>query len=480
MARLKIRQETFDEVVELLVPSMNTEADRRGLLFWAFGNNKTVLEHLNYGGQAREFVEYLVGYLCAYGEIEPGVQALWMLMVTVRNQANEVAQKRIDALFPVIQQNVEERVAKPRLIELYGEDTDTGGSRASRDAKNLFEIDQDEVAQTETTFEDARRQEKARERDKVARTETSGPGKIGAKQEDTKVSAGVPVPKPNIATEEVRFTAYFPKEIVVEKWYSLLVYSYVQNALDKVRADASKFKNELGSLPREAHSGTPAQLARGTELVIVPTCEGMVFNPDRISIRWLEDVHRAEVRFSARKELAGSAGNGIITISVGPVIIAAIKMALLIEEAGEIPQQTTTTQEATTTVYKQDQIFLSYSHTDTPIVVACRNAYKSLGFKPLIDIDELRSGENWNDELMRMIDRADIFQLFWSGRSSQSKYVQQEWEYALRKSAATKGQGFIRPEYWEKPLTPPPDALGHLHFAYMPLAKLDDTANRQS
>jgi hypothetical protein len=100
------------------------------------------------------------------------------------------------------------------------------------------------------------------------------------------------------------------------------------------------------------------------------------------------------------------------------------------------------------------------------VVQACRNAYKSLGWNVLIDSDTLRSGQIWNEALMRMIDHADIFQLFWSAQAVQSEYVRQEWEYALDHS---KGEGFIRPVYWELPLVPPPPRLKDLHFAYQPL-----------
>jgi len=105
-------------------------------------------------------------------------------------------------------------------------------------------------------------------------------------------------------------------------------------------------------------------------------------------------------------------------------------------------------------------------------VLACRDAYQALGYSVLIDVDTLRAGENWSQALRGLIDRADIFQLFWSQRSAQSEQVKQEWQYALQKSK-DKGDGFIRPVYWEKPLVEPPPELEPLHFAYVPLAKLE-------
>lgn len=271
-------------------------------------------------------------------------------------------------------------------------------------------------------------------------------------------------------TEDVRFTAYFPKEAAVETWYTLLVYAHVEAALGKVQADAAKFKDEMGGTPRETRGAAPARLARGTEITVVPFCEGVTFNPERITLKWVEDLHRAEFRFRAGKDLAGAAANIQITVFVGPLIVATLKGGMLLNEAA--PASTSPeTSAVSAALYKEEQIFVSYSHDDTPVVLACRDAYRALGYTVLIDIDSLRAGEKWHEDLQRLIDRADIFQLFWSARSAKSRYCQQEWEYALQRSQSK--EGFIRPVYWEKPLVPPPPALADLHFAYVPLGKME-------
>ena len=141
-----------------------------------------------------------------------------------------------------------------------------------------------------------------------------------------------------------------------------------------------------------------------------------------------------------------------------------LKLAMLFDETEPAVAPTESSQEINGHMYTPEAVFVSYSHNDTPVVVACRDVYKALGFDVLIDIDTLRSGQQWNDELMRLIDRADIFQLFWSQHARQSNYVRQEWEHALK---CNKGEGFIRPVYWETPMPPPPPELEAIHFAYM-------------
>jgi hypothetical protein len=63
-----------------------------------------------------------------------------------------------------------------------------------------------------------------------------------------------------------------------------------------------------------------------------------------------------------------------------------------------------------------------------------------------------------------MIERASIFQLFWSKNSKRSKYVEQEWRHALE---IKKDYGFIRPVYWDKPMPEPPHELSNICFEYM-------------
>ena len=264
--------------------------------------------------------------------------------------------------------------------------------------------------------------------------------------------------------EEVHFSAFYPKEVTVEKWYTFLVYTYVPSVLDSVREDARKFESEIGDI-RESKPATSTQLARGTEITIVPTCEGVTFNPERVTFQWMEDQHRAQFRFLAEASQAGMAGNAQVTIFVGPLIVGTLKMGILFNET-ETGPGSAGSEQVNGRMYKQDEIFISYSHKDTDVVRTCKKAYEALGHNVLIDFETLRSGQTWNTELMRMIERANIFQLFWSENSSKSEYCRQEWQYALQ---LNRGEGFIRPVYWKDPIPDPPTELSAIHFDFAPL-----------
>jgi len=262
-------------------------------------------------------------------------------------------------------------------------------------------------------------------------------------------------------TEEVHFSAFYPQEVSVEKWYTLLVYSYVPSMLEAVREDARMFKDEIGEM-RETKPASTTWLARGTEITIVPACEGVSFNPERITFQWLEDQHRAKFRLQAEASLGGTAGNMQVTIYVGPLIVGTLKAGILFHDT-EASLGPARSGETSNRMYRQDDIFISYSHRDTDIVQMCKKAYEALGHNVFVDFETLRAGQYWKAELMRMIERASIFQLFWSENSSQSDSCRQEWQYAL---GLKRGEGFIRPVYWKEPLPRPPEELSAIHFDF--------------
>ncbi|MEO1442918.1 MAG: toll/interleukin-1 receptor domain-containing protein, partial [Chloroflexota bacterium] len=93
-----------------------------------------------------------------------------------------------------------------------------------------------------------------------------------------------------------------------------------------------------------------------------------------------------------------------------------------------------------------------------------------------IDVDNLRTGEDWQAGLAKAIDDADIFQLFWSSYSAESKYCCYEWEYAMeQKCPDNRCATFIRPVYWQKPMPKVPDPLRHLNFKFVPFEESEDS-----
>ncbi len=207
------------------------------------------------------------------------------------------------------------------------------------------------------------------------------------------------------------------------------------------------------------------------ELTFLPSVPGITFNPDRRVFRWLEDVHCEELRLKAAAELDGTTARGRLSVYLGSILLAEVEMAIKVDSQfralGTKPESA---QVDHARPYRR--IFASYSHRDVEIVRQFEGFARSFGDRYLRDVVDLRAGEHWGPGLLRLIEEADVFQLFWSTNSMSSEFVQREWEHALSLSRTA----FVRPTYWEEPLpeTPdhslPPEALRRLHFHRLAVA----------
>jgi hypothetical protein len=206
-------------------------------------------------------------------------------------------------------------------------------------------------------------------------------------------------------------------------------------------------------------------IARGAEIVIIPELPGCRFNPTSARLLWLEDWHRVEFRLQAKPDLAGfelgKAVNGRVAFYVESVLVGEVPIWTCISEEADITVADAPASTASAEPY--EAIFVSYAHEDSAVVDRLGRAYRVLGMKFLRDVEKLRSGEKWNPALLAMIERADIFQLYWSNAAKRSRYVKAEWRHALKQEKSN----FIRPLYWHLPMPQPPRALAQLHFSYL-------------
>jgi hypothetical protein len=265
------------------------------------------------------------------------------------------------------------------------------------------------------------------------------------------------------------FSAWHPRSLPVGEPARLLVYAHLLAAKDAIAADAGQVLGQAVTGYRESKAAATAAIAAGTEILLVPEAEGLVFDPPQARLTWSGAWQRADFTMTATGERAGHVVRGSVACRVGPLLIADIPLSVVVPRPGEATAEEVAAAFETARAYQS--IFASYSHADTGIVEDVERACKALGMDYLRDVMTLRSGQKWSDELERMIERADIFQLFWSAASCQSPYVEQEWRHALRLTSQ-KGPAFIRPIYWEKPMPPVPASLSQIHFAPVDFAGL--------
>jgi hypothetical protein len=294
----------------------------------------------------------------------------------------------------------------------------------------------------------------------------------------TATGAG-PSPPQSVFDDDVQFTVWRPQTMVPAQWATWLAFAHrgarIPGEPDYAEEVESQARAVLGTKFEEYASGrqeSGAALPRESTITIVPTVDGVEFNPPQRSFVWRDPVHREE--FLARVRARADAGvrRGKVTFFLGALIVAEINVKVSIGAGASLAGSGVNAAPITAdraSAYRQ--IFASYSRRDRAIVQQFERLIAAFGDRYLRDVHTLRAGEEWGPGLERMIREADVFQLFWSSNSMRSPYVRQEWEYALGLGRAN----FVRPTYWEDPLPGdpsanlPPETLCRLHFQRLPM-----------
>lgn len=277
--------------------------------------------------------------------------------------------------------------------------------------------------------------------------------------EQVQAGPGVKLPQhgPGVVDENVQFTVYRPRAVCPNRWYPMLAFAHLaerppdappdmRDPMAEVRRQAAATLGEeikdFSPLTQDAQAALP----REGEITMVPEVEGLEFNPPRRTFRWTEEpVHREEFRLRARAAMDGRTARGRLTVWLGALIVGDVPLAIAV--TSNILKAKEPAPMLADSARPYHRIFASYSHQDDAIVRHIEYCVETLGHRYLRDCRDLRSGEEWSPAIAQLIERADLFQLFWSWNSMRSSYVRQEYEYALDLGRPR----FVRPTYWEEP-----------------------------
>ena len=281
---------------------------------------------------------------------------------------------------------------------------------------------------------------------------------------------------PPYLDENVQFTVFRPQVVQPQRWYTMLAFAHLsekrpdaeEDEPDPVEEVARQAREVLGKefdAYRDVTEDSAQAVPREGELTFVPEVAGIEFNPKSRSFLWEEPVHREEFRLRAGGEMDGQTARGRLTVFLGSILLAEVGISIRVSSQQPATGHPLPLQHDHAAPYRR--IFPSYSHRDEAIVAQFERYAAALGDEYLRDVTHLRAGEVWSDRLQEFIRDADVFQLFWSSNSMRSRFVRDEWEYALSLSRPD----FVRPTYWEEPLPSapqeelPPEALRRLHFS---------------
>ncbi len=170
--------------------------------------------------------------------------------------------------------------------------------------------------------------------------------------------------------------------------------------------------------------------------------------------------------FGISKTAVGALLNAAQIGALGPVLhmmpgIGSGALGVLLASGGLIGALVGTAARVKRTSNGFSRIFASYSRKDKHVVESVESIMKlvdSVDFR--WDVKILRSGDRWEETLLKEIKSADSFQLFWSENARTSQNVRKEWKYAL----TLNRERFIRPVYWSEPIPKRPKELNVFNF----------------
>jgi S1-C subfamily serine protease len=302
-------------------------------------------------------------------------------------------------------------------------------------------------------------------------------GRLAETDEARSAPAHLPPEKPLALHENVAFTVYKPKTVAPLVWYSLLAFAHLEELPEEERWRGEPSIQAQIQAQAEAtlrarltdytdHSGDASQaIPHEAEITFVPFIPGFRFNPPQATFLFVEAIHKEEFRLQAPADLDGQVARGRLSVYWGRILLSELNLSVRVDSRFRAAsfEEVETEREA---IRPYRDIFASYSHEDTGIVLEFERYARALGDRYLIDRNNLRAGEVWDERLRSMIRQADAFQLFWSYNALRSVFVEKEWRYAL----SLGRESFVRPVYWEDPLPTlperdlPPQELRRLHF----------------
>lgn len=253
----------------------------------------------------------------------------------------------------------------------------------------------------------------------------------------------------NVKISQVQFSAVAPKTFIKDEYTMLGIYMYEEDFRSVVEDALKKGKgleeSRSGFLSVEDKTNVSIELS-SPDIEIDDNYDEQVWSGKYLKFDFAvslpEDYNKKQILFIAKIYF-----NGVPATRLK--FIAKVK----------------TFREQKMDVLREDVLsaFISYASQDRSRVAAIIQGMKKA--RPEIDIffdvENLRSGDDWEKALMTEISRRDILFLCWSLNARASEWVDREWRYAL----SSKGLDGIEPIPIDPPdLCPPPKELVSKHF----------------
>jgi predicted component of type VI protein secretion system len=258
------------------------------------------------------------------------------------------------------------------------------------------------------------------------------------------------MPAPMVVREpqNVDFTLTAPAAVAAGVPFELFVWAHELQERSKVLA---RVREELHVRDLLVRSKGPFQVASGTVLSVRLAIPGAVIDEAEDMMVWEGESTCVSFVVTLPEASRVTKWAGSALIFANGVRVARVSFVMSAEGVAEALGM------------RYRKAFASYASDDRDAVLGrIQGIHKVVPeMEIFLDVVSLRSGQNWEQELWRVIPASDIFYLFWSTHARKSEWVEKEWRCALRE----RGIEFIDPIPLESPAeSPPPPELSSLHF----------------
>jgi len=231
--------------------------------------------------------------------------------------------------------------------------------------------------------------------------------------------------------------------------------------LDRQRAEVERRVQQAhlqSDTPPVIRPKGPFKVERGTTMFVRLKFQDLHVDPPEDIILWEGETGNASFEVAIPSETAEGVKCGLVTVHwEGGLQIARVPLQILV--AAKAAPAAPTSQP----LHHIRKAFASYASPDRDQVLGRVQGMQKIApeLDVFLDVVKLRSGEDWEKKLWRVIPDSDVFYLFWSAAAKASPWVEKEWRCALN----SRGEGFIDPVPLVSPEeVRPPDELSKKHF----------------
>ena len=257
--------------------------------------------------------------------------------------------------------------------------------------------------------------------------------------------------------DEVMCSAYAPEAVCRDEEFIVAAFAHLPEQKEEVAEMARMIDDEI---VKRAEKFLPLKVEQGNKIGFLLRVDGCSVDDPYQEFAWFGRTDSVEFGVEVPKDFAKRAAVAKIDISVNSIPVGNIKFRIKLDHIENINYS----QQADTRAEKYKRAFISYASPDRAEVLRRTQMLSATGVTFFQDIMNIKPGEQWEQKLFEEIDNCDVFYLFWSKSASDSQWVKQEWEYALKIRGQKSLPEIIPVPIEGPPCIDPPDQLRHLHF----------------